>query len=110
VEWHAEHHTAARVCQYELTPLSAEHHAEILDLRAQFTTIFRDAVGRVVDGETADPGDVSRLARSILSLGVDLVRWYRLDGADTPASLGAFYADLAVHMTAAVRDRRPAGA
>ncbi|MEU8363228.1 TetR/AcrR family transcriptional regulator [Nonomuraea sp. NPDC048882] len=110
VEWHAKHHTTARVCQYELTPLSAEHYAEILDLRAQFNTIFRDAVGRIIDGATADPDDVSRLARSILSLGVDLVRWYRLGGSDTPASLGAFYADLAVHMTAAVRGRRPTSA
>jgi AcrR family transcriptional regulator len=110
VEWHAEHHTAARVCQNELTPLSPEHYAEIRDLRAQFNTIFRDAVRRMVDGATADPDDVSRLARSILSLGVDLVRWYRQGGTDTPASLGAFYADLAVHMTAAVRDRRPTGA
>ncbi|WP_219460813.1 TetR/AcrR family transcriptional regulator [Nonomuraea rhizosphaerae] len=110
VEWHAEHHTTARVCQYELTPLSAEHYEEILGLRAQFNTIFRDAVSGVVDGATADPDDVSRLARSILSLGVDLVRWYRLGGTDTPASLGAFYADLAVHMTAAVRGRRPTSA
>ncbi|GGP07671.1 TetR family transcriptional regulator [Nonomuraea glycinis] len=110
VEWHAEHHTVARVCQNELTPLSPEHYAEIHDLRAQFTIVFRDAVRRLVDGATADPDDVSRLARSILSLGVDLVRWYRVDGTDTPATLGAFYADLAVHMTAAVRDRRPTSA
>jgi hypothetical protein len=31
----------------------------------------------------------------MLSLGIDLVRWYRLGGADSPETLGAFYADLA---------------
>jgi hypothetical protein len=39
------------------------------------------------------------VARAILSLGVDLVRWYRLDGTDSPSWLGEFYADLAIRMT-----------
>jgi hypothetical protein len=34
----------------------------------------------------------------MLSLGIDLVRWYRLDGADSPEQLGQFYAGLALKM------------
>jgi hypothetical protein len=34
----------------------------------------------------------------MLSLGIDLVRWYRLDGPDSPEQLGDFYADLALKM------------
>ena len=31
-------------------------------------------------------------------LGDDLVRWYRLDGPDSPEQLGEFYSDLALKM------------
>jgi hypothetical protein len=41
---------------------------------------------------------VHRVVRAILSLGVDLVRWYRTDGPDSPEQLGEFYADLALGM------------
>jgi Tetracyclin repressor-like, C-terminal domain len=34
----------------------------------------------------------------MLSLGIDLVRWYRLDGPDSPEQLGEFYAGLALKM------------
>jgi hypothetical protein len=48
-----------------------------------------------------DVPDVNRAVRAVLSLGIDLVRWYRLDGDDSPEALGAFYADLALRMIGA---------
>ena len=42
--------------------------------------------------------DVNRVVRGMLSLSIDLVRWYRLDGNDSPEQLGDFYADLALRM------------
>lgn len=42
---------------------------------------------------------MNRLVRGILSLSVDLVRWYRLDGPDSPEQLGDFYAGLVLKMT-----------
>lgn len=96
--WHARHHVAARVCQYELTALTAQHYDEVLELRHQTNRFFRDAVARgVADGSF--PGvDVKRVTRAMLSLSIDLVRWYRLDGSDSPEQLGEFYADLALTM------------
>jgi hypothetical protein len=38
------------------------------------------------------------VVRAMLSLGIDLVRWYRLDGPDSPEQLGRFYAGLALKM------------
>jgi hypothetical protein len=38
------------------------------------------------------------VVRGILSLSIDLARWYRLDGSDTPEQLGEFYAELALRM------------
>jgi AcrR family transcriptional regulator len=98
--WHARHHVAARVCQFELAALTAEHYAEILDLRHKTNAFFRDAVTRgVADGSFARV-DVKRVTRAMLSLSIDLVRWYRLDGSDSPEQLGEFYADLALKLVA----------
>jgi AcrR family transcriptional regulator len=98
VAWHAHHHVAGRVSQYELTALTPEHYAEIVQLRRQSTDIFRQAVIRGIDEGTFAAVDVHRVVRAILSLGVDLVRWYRTDGSDSPEQLGEFYADLALGM------------
>jgi AcrR family transcriptional regulator len=98
VAWHARHHVAARVCQYELNGLSPGHYDEIRELRHQTNEVFRDAVARGVADGTFLPVDVNRVVRGMLSLGIDLVRWYRLDGPDSPEQLGEFYADLALRM------------
>lgn len=98
VAWHAHHHVAARVCQYELGALAPEHYAEILELRRQCTAVFRQAVVRGIDEGAFAPLDVHRVVRAILSLGIDLVRWYRSQGPDSPEQLGEFYAELALGM------------
>jgi AcrR family transcriptional regulator len=96
--WHARHHVAARVSQFELAGLTAEHYDEILHIRRQTNEVFRDAVARGVNDGTFAPVDVNRIVRTMLSLSIDLVRWYRLDGPDSPEQLGEFYAGLALKM------------
>jgi AcrR family transcriptional regulator len=98
--WHARHHVAARVCQYELAGLTAEHYADILELRHRTNQFFRDTVARGVDDGSFAPVDVNRVTRAMLSLSIDLVRWYRLEGSDSPEQLGEFYADLALKLVA----------
>lgn len=98
--WHARHHVAARVCQYELAALAPEHYAQVTALRRQTNEVFREAVARGVrDGSFADI-DVNRVVRAMLSLSIDLVRWYRLDGDDGPDQIGELYAELALAMVA----------
>jgi AcrR family transcriptional regulator len=98
VAWHGRHHVAARVAQYELAGLTREHYSEIMRLRHLTNDVFRDAVARGVEDGSFAPMEVNRVVRAILSLSIDLVRWYRLDGPDSPEQLGAFYADLALKM------------
>ncbi|WP_214401260.1 TetR/AcrR family transcriptional regulator [Pseudonocardia lacus] len=107
--WHARHHVAARVCQYELTGLTPQHFEEIRELRRRTTEVFRDVVRRGVDDGSFPPTDVDRVVRSMLSLGIDLVRWYRLDGADAPEQIGEYYADLAIRMLTPPSAPRPPG-
>ncbi|BBG01294.1 MULTISPECIES: TetR/AcrR family transcriptional regulator [Pseudonocardia] len=102
VTWHALHHVAARVCQYELAALNPEHLEEIAGIRREFPELFRAVIVEGVDRGDFAPVDAGRVVRALLSLGVDLVRWYRSDGPDSPEQLGRFYADLAVSMVSAV--------
>lgn len=109
VAWHAHHHVAARVSQYELAALAPGHYAEILQLRRQTTDMFRQAVIRGTGEGAFAAVDVHRVVRAILSLGVDLVRWYRTGGPDSPEQLGAFYADLALGMVTSAQDHARSG-
>jgi hypothetical protein len=71
--------------------------------------VFRRIVAAgVADGSFA-PVDINRVVRGMLSLSIDLVRWYRLDGSDSPEQLGDFYSDLALKMvtTAGRRESAP---
>jgi AcrR family transcriptional regulator len=98
VAWHARHHTVARICQYELSGLEPDHFERVQELRQQINQVFRRAVARGADAGVFHVADVNRAARAIISLGVDLVRWYRLDGPDSPEALAEEYAELALRM------------
>lgn len=100
-EHHARGHTSARIVNYELKALAPEHLAEIRAIRHEIETAIRDLVSRgVANGEftTTDP-KIS--AAAILSLGIDLARWY-YDGARwTPEEVGRQYAEMALRMVGA---------
>jgi AcrR family transcriptional regulator len=96
--WHAVNHVAARVAQYELAGLTPEHYAEVVRLRRATNEVFRAAVSRGVEDGSFERVDVNPVVRAMLSLSIDLVRWYRLDSGDSPEQLGALYADLALKL------------
>lgn len=96
--WHARHHTLARVAQYELAGLTPEHYAEVVEFRHATNEVFRRVVSRGVADGTFAPVDVVPVVRAMLSLSIDLVRWYRTDEGDSPERLGALYGDLALKL------------
>ncbi|MEV7090011.1 TetR/AcrR family transcriptional regulator [Streptomyces sp. NPDC093085] len=101
VRWHAERHTTARVVQYELDSLSPEHRAEIVELRrSSNAAVRRILVDGVRDGEFAVP-DVPGTTLAVLSLCIDVARWFNAAGARTPDEVGTLYADLVLRMVAA---------
>lgn len=96
--WHAEYHTTARVVQYELGALSAEHHAEVAELRRQIEQRMRSYLADGVAEGTFDVPDLKGATLAVLSLCIDVARWYRPDGKRTPDEIGALYADLVLRM------------
>ena len=98
---HAEEHTGARVINYELSALTAEHLAEIRAIRHEIDVVLRDVLERgAAAGSFATP-DVRMTALAILSLGIDVARWYRDEGRWTPDEVAAHYRMLALRMVGA---------
>ncbi|MQY13225.1 HTH-type transcriptional repressor KstR2 [Streptomyces sp. RB5] len=99
--WHAERHTTARVVQYELQALGEEHYAEIVTLRRDIDSLLR---GIIEDGVRAGDfavDDIPGTALAVLSLCVDVARWFSAAGSRTPDELGLLYADLVGRMVTA---------
>ncbi|MFF0163469.1 TetR/AcrR family transcriptional regulator [Streptomyces sp. NPDC005263] len=101
VRWHAGGRTTARVVQYELDSLGPDARAEILALRRQCDAEVR---GILEDGMATgefDVLDVPGTTLAVLSLCVDVARWFNVAGSRTPEEVGALYADLVLRMVGA---------
>ena len=95
--WHAEHHTIARVVQYELAALSPEHLAEIAVMRRAISGIVEEVLADGVRDGVFAVADLPGTTLAVLSLPIDVARWYTPHRGD-PEALGKLYADLAHRM------------
>lgn len=105
VRWHADHHTTARVVQYELDALGEEHRTEIVALRRQSDAAVRDMINDGVRDGEFDVPDVPGTTLAVLSLCIDVARWFNVAGTRTPDEVGALYADLVLRMVGAQETR-----
>ncbi|MGW7358485.1 TetR/AcrR family transcriptional regulator [Streptomyces sp. NPDC054802] len=101
VRWHAGRHTTARVVQYELDALSDAHRTEIFGLRRQSDAVVRRILGEGVETGEFDVPDVPGTTVAVLSLCIDVARWFNTQGRRTPDEVGALYADLVLRMVSA---------
>lgn len=98
VRWHAVHHTTARILNYELGALSPAHRAEIDRLRSAIDALVRGVLERgVAAGVLATP-DPAMTATAVLSLGIDVARWYREGRSWGPTDLALHYRGLVLAM------------
>lgn len=101
VTWHAEHHLVARVVQYELRSLDEQTLSEVSMLRRRMEDRVEEVVrDGVADGSLRVPHP-RQASRAILSLAVDVARWFDPRGRDTATDTGRVYADLALRMLGA---------
>lgn len=99
--WHAEHSRAARVVQYELAALPDDVQPAVVALRRRIETLVTAEIAAGVSAGTMDVAQPRRVARAVLSLVIDVARWYDRSGREAPAALGALYAELALRMVGA---------
>jgi AcrR family transcriptional regulator len=96
--WHARWHVPTRVIQYEIGALSEVHYAEIAALRRDIDAVVRETLEYGIDRGAFVVPDVGGAALAILSLAIDVARWYRSGGPRTPENVGRLHADLAERM------------
>ncbi|MEU0157822.1 TetR/AcrR family transcriptional regulator [Streptomyces sp. NPDC006261] len=101
VRWHAERHTTARVVQYELDALGPEHRTEIVELRRRSDAVVRRIISEGVEAGEFDVPDIPGTTLAVLSLCIDVARWFNAQGSRTPDEVGALYADLVLRMVGA---------
>ncbi|MFE1247828.1 TetR/AcrR family transcriptional regulator [Streptomyces sp. NPDC058741] len=101
VRWHAGGRTTARVVQYELDSLGPDARAEILGLRRQVDAEVRGIIEEGVRSGDFDVIDVHGTTLAVLSLCIDVARWFNVGGPRTPEEVGALYADLVLRMVGA---------
>ncbi|WP_435770101.1 TetR/AcrR family transcriptional regulator [Nocardioides sp. SYSU DS0651] len=99
---HAREHTWARVVNYELRALAEDHLAEVMELRRQINREVRAVVeAGAATGEFTTVADASMTTVALLSLGIDIARWYDEDGRWSPDEVAELYAGLALRMVGA---------
>lgn len=98
--WHAEGHVEARVVNYELGALTPEHFREVAELRHGIDTVFRSIVSAGAATGEFDVADVSMTCVFLISLGVDISRWFRPDGGWGTAEVAATYRDTVLRIVA----------
>jgi AcrR family transcriptional regulator len=98
VRHHAVNHTSARIVNYEMAALTEEHRAEIAELRRRIDRVVRDLLERGAAAGDFSTSDPAMTASALLSLGIDVARWYRDDRGWSPDDVAAHYVELARRM------------
>ncbi len=95
---HARVHTGARVINYELAALTPEHLTVIAAIRRDIDAVLRTVIDRGAAAGVFTTPDAHMTTLAVLSLGIDVARWYRDDGSWTPDEIAAHYRVLALRM------------
>src|SRR4029450_9625745 len=97
--WHAENHALARVIQYEFKKLPPGQFRRILKIRDRFEELMRQELARGVAAGVFDVPDLEGTMLAVLSLCIDLARWYHPSAEHSSAEEGGeLYAGLVIAM------------
>jgi AcrR family transcriptional regulator len=97
--WHARNHTLARVAHGEMQAIPPERFGKIRILRRETTRRLRELLEAGVAESVFTIDDLGVTTVSILSLGIDVARWY--DGRPAPETLAMAQSDLVMRMIGA---------
>jgi AcrR family transcriptional regulator len=99
--WHAEHYELGRIVQFEFRHLSPEHREAVLGLRKEIDGVVAGVLRDGVASGEFEVDDVSVTALALLSMAIDVARWYTPDVRRTPADIETSYGALAVRLVRA---------
>jgi AcrR family transcriptional regulator len=96
--WTACHHAVAGVVLYQLDALTPEHYAEVTGKQRRISRIVRQILDDGVTVGHFDIADTAGITTAILSLCLDVARWYRPGQRRSPEEIGELNAQAALRM------------
>jgi AcrR family transcriptional regulator len=100
----AAYHGRSRVVEYELTALSPDHYRVIVGLRRKLQRHIRGIVeAGVADGSFQVP-DTEGITLAIVSLCVDVCRWFPAGRYSNPETVATLYSELALRLVSATNE------
>ncbi|WP_238558965.1 TetR/AcrR family transcriptional regulator [Rhodococcus rhodnii] len=99
--WQAAHHALAKVVQYELGALTPEHYLTVVEVRRSITALFRSVVEKGITTGDFDSPDAEGVTLALMSLCVDVCRWFPAGAYTDPDAVATLYADLATRLVGA---------
>ena len=92
--WHAENHVLGRVAQWDIAALEPKSFQVVASLRRETDLVMRSILVEGVEaGEFVVP-DLAATTLAILSLCIDIVRWYPSRTINAPEGLASTYVAL----------------
>lgn len=92
--WHARNAKVARISQYELDALPKDARKRINRSRRKTQDRVLRALTDLIDAGLVVTDDVRSLTRGLISLCIDVCRWYDPNRSLTAADIGRIYTDL----------------
>jgi AcrR family transcriptional regulator len=103
--WHADNHVLARVIQYELKNLPTRQFRKIVAIRNRFEELLREELRSGIAAGSFQVANLDGTTLAVLSLCIDLARWYEPAPEHTAEDVGTLYTELVSGM---LRARLPA--
>jgi AcrR family transcriptional regulator len=97
-KWHADNHVLARAIQYEFKNLPTRQFQKIVVIRKRFEELMRDELERGVAAGAFQITHLEGTTLAILSLCIDLARWYEPSPEHPSDGVGTLYAELVMGM------------
>lgn len=100
--FHAQHSDLARVANYELYNLKPSALKEVLEIRSRIQNTVREIVVEGSMDGLFHVADLDLATIAILSLGIDVSRWFRSSGRLTIEEVGLSYAAFVLRLLGAI--------
>jgi AcrR family transcriptional regulator len=98
---HAHRNVVNRIANYEMDALAPARRVELGEVRARMAALIRLALHGGIDSGDFVVHDVAATTIAIVSLGIDISRWFHEGGRLSADELGDYYGDLVLKMVAA---------
>lgn len=101
--WHAAQFREARVVQYEFQHLTHQHREIVLGLRKEIDKVVRSVITDGVSSGSFEVDDIPDTTLALMSMCIDVARWYDPEIRRDPRTIGTAYGDLALRLVGARR-------